>query len=286
MSAGATAKILYLLGAGRSGTTIVAAMLGAHDNISWHGELIHLANWNDSDHRCSCGEPLRDCPFWQSHDIAGTLGPGMAAAQEFETHRRVPLSLLLSRRYPGEYRDNQLSLLKSFTGNGRWLLDSSKYVGRALGLGSCSDLNVRYIYMVRDPRGVVYSFAKSVQTHRSLLNATFYYVVVNLMAQLAVWSRLRGRCLKLRYEDLASDLAGTTDKAGTFLGEDLGGIAGMVSDGRAFSADHVAGGNRWVIDGMTELKPDIEWRGKMGWGKRLLIYFLCLPFQLINRYGI
>ena len=286
MSVGSTAKILYVLGAGRSGTTIIAAMLGEQQNIHWHGELVHLANWNDPDQNCSCGEPLRICPFWQSHDIADTLGPGMAAAQKFEAHRRVPMSLLLSHRYPGEYQESQSSIVKSLAGKGGWLLDSSKYVGRALGLGSCPDLDAKYIYMVRDPRGVVYSFAKSVQTSRSLLNATFYYVAVNLMAQLAVWGRLRGRCLKLRYEDLASDPAASMDKAGVFLGEDLGRIAEMVSDGRSFSADHVAGGNRWVSDGKSELKPDREWRAKMGWGKRLLIYILCLPFQLINRYGI
>jgi hypothetical protein len=176
--------------------------------------------------------------------------------------------------------------MRALGSGNRWLLDSSKYVGRALGLACCDGLAVKFIYLVRDPRGVVFSFGKQVQTRRSSLSACAYYILTNLAAQLAVLTRLKGTCLKVRYEELVSDPDRVFARIGRFLDLDLTVVSQKVATGGNFAAEHVAGGNRWARLGSARLRPDIEWREDMNWAKRLLVYLLCLPFQMINRYGV
>ena len=285
MSEAPVARAIYLVGAGRSGTTILAALLAAHPGISWHGELIHLARWRQPDSRCSCGAPLRECPFWSSRGIASTLGPAMEQAQTREAHRHVPRALLGAGHFPPDYRASQTRIVRRLAPPRPWLLDSSKYVGRALGLASCPEIDAKFIYLVRDARGVAFSFGKNVQTRRGAVSACRYYWGTNLAAQLAAWTRLRGRCLKLRYEDLVADPQGTLQRLGRFLDLDFSDIMQRVAAGEAFAVEHVAGGNRWAHAGPAALAPDTEWRRRMGRGQRLLVYVICAPLQILNRYG-
>ena len=279
------AGAIYLMGAGRSGTTILAAILAGHEQIAWGGELIHLADWQDPDNRCSCGEPLSRCAFWRSRDIESVIGPAMEAARPYESHRRVVRALLSRRAFSDLYREQQFSLVRTLVSGKNYLLDSSKYIGRAIGLSRVGDIDSKFIYMVRDPRGVVFSFGKRVQTRRRLLSACLYYLAVNSAAQLAAWTVLRGRCIKIRYEDLVTDSPGTLNVIGRFLSLDLQPVSEKVSAGEVFAAEHIAGGNRWAQEGAVSLRPDMQWRRSLGWGSRVLVYLLCLPFQVINRYG-
>jgi hypothetical protein len=279
-------KIIYLVGAGRSGTTILAAMLGENEKIDWRGEFIHLADWANRGNICSCGRALIDCDYWKSRDIAEVLGPAAKISSEYEQHNHVLAALMNDEHFSDGYRNQQAAVVGILGSPDRWLLDSSKYVGRALGLASCNRLDVKFIYMVRDPRGVVYSFGKKVQTRRGTLRACAYYLLVNTAAQLAIAMRLKGRCLKVRYEDLVIDPVRELERIGKFLGMDLSAVGRKAQAGGGFSAEHIAGGNRWAKSGPASLSPDTEWREQMGWGKRLIVYLLCLPFQIVNHYGI
>ena len=52
-------KIIYIAGYGRSGSTLLARILGSHENIFTVGELINFLNLvNIDDSICSCG--IRD----------------------------------------------------------------------------------------------------------------------------------------------------------------------------------------------------------------------------------
>lgn len=286
LSAMPSLQLIYLVGAGRSGTTILAAMLGENESIDWRGELIHLSGWNDADNICSCGSALNDCAFWKSHDIAEVLGPAVKTSHEFERHGRLVAALLNPKHFSAAYESRQAALVGALGMPGHWVLDSSKYVGRALGLSSCSQIDAKFIYVVRDARGVIYSFGKNVQTRRGVFGACAYYFLVNLAAQLAIAMRLKGRCHKLRYEDLVANPGKELERIGKFLCIDFSAVARKAEAGGGFFAEHIAGGNRWAKSGPASLSPDTEWRKQMGWGKRLIVYLLCFPFQIVNRYGI
>ena len=261
-------------------------MLGENEKIDWCGEFSHFCDWENPRNLCSCGRALGECDFWTARQIAEVLGPAAKITREYEKHRQVPSALLNPSHFSDDYKQQQSSAIRALSSGNRWLLDSSKYVGRALGLARCDGLEVKYIYLVRDPRGVVFSFAKKVQTRRSSLRACLYYISTNIAAQLAVLTRLKRHCLKIRYEDLVSDPERVLARIGRFLDLDLTVISQKVATGGGFGAEHVAGGNRWAKLGSARLRPDVEWREDMGWTKRLIVYLACLPLQIINRYGI
>ena len=82
------------------------------------------------------------------------------------------------------------------------LLDSSKYIGRALALNNLENVNLKIIYVVRDVRGVIKSFSKKVQTSKSPIHTIIYYLFVNIVSEIVSFFYFRKKIIKIRYEDL------------------------------------------------------------------------------------
>ena len=64
-------KIIYILGAGHSGSTLLGMMLSAHSQVQGGGELKNFQKlieqphlFDRPTHTCSCGELIAKCPFW------------------------------------------------------------------------------------------------------------------------------------------------------------------------------------------------------------------------------
>ena len=78
--------VLYLGGAGRSGSTLLERMLGQLPDAVAVGEIVHLVRrglLDDED--CGCGCPFSVCPFWTKvgeHAFGGW--PTGAEAQRWE----------------------------------------------------------------------------------------------------------------------------------------------------------------------------------------------------------
>jgi Sulfotransferase family len=60
---GAT-RLVYLLAASHSGSTLLAMLLGSHPEICTVGELKATALGDVEWYRCSCKERIKDCSFW------------------------------------------------------------------------------------------------------------------------------------------------------------------------------------------------------------------------------
>jgi len=61
-------QLIYLTGSGRSGSTLLDIMLSQHSDIAALGEIHRLylnANKNTAGNRCTCGQSVKDCPFWK-----------------------------------------------------------------------------------------------------------------------------------------------------------------------------------------------------------------------------
>ncbi len=70
-------KVLYILGAGRSGSTLLSNILGQLDGFQSVGELFYL--WENGLLKgglCGCGEPVLQCPFW-SEVLSQSLGSSL-----------------------------------------------------------------------------------------------------------------------------------------------------------------------------------------------------------------
>ncbi len=57
-------KLVYILGFGHSGSTLLDLILGAMPKAESVGEIIRLRKELDWNHPCTCGIDLKDCPYW------------------------------------------------------------------------------------------------------------------------------------------------------------------------------------------------------------------------------
>ena len=111
-------RMLYLLAPSYSGSTLLTYLLAQHPSIATVGELKATSRGDLDVYRCSCGELMRECGFWQeltqlatdkglqfSVDEFGTVyGAGrtlpervvgaLVRGRAFETLRRLLLAVL------------------------------------------------------------------------------------------------------------------------------------------------------------------------------------------------
>lgn len=65
-------RLVYILAASHSGSTLLSMLLGAHPEICTVGELKATSLGDKEKYLCSCRERIKECPFWIgiSHDMA------------------------------------------------------------------------------------------------------------------------------------------------------------------------------------------------------------------------
>lgn len=280
-------KLLYLMGAGRSGTTILSLLLSNLSEVRALGELHQLPEHAAGHKLCNCGETIENCHEWQW--LSSGLMKRFSSkeyrreARELESHRYVFRYFFRPDRALNfsTYRNANEALLNRCKQN-KWRVDSAKYVGRGLALSSILRNRIKFVYLIRDPRGVVNSFGKSVQTPRGWLSAVFYYGAVNATAWFVSKTLLRGKVITIRYEDLLQNPCDTLSCIAVFLGIGHDGIDHMLS--KPLSTGHVIGGNRLVKRSQVRFNADDSWRQKLSIWKRWGIWILLLPWCLLNGY--
>ena len=58
-------RVVYIMGYGRSGSTILDTILGNHPDLESVGELLHAVRLAFlEDEFCACGQRASECPFW------------------------------------------------------------------------------------------------------------------------------------------------------------------------------------------------------------------------------
>ncbi|MEZ4826295.1 MAG: sulfotransferase [Bacteroidia bacterium] len=203
-------KIIYIIGAGRSGTTLLDVALGNASDVFSCGEL------NRYPVRDGIPTGFQNAPerlvFWsrftETFSKKYNLKRQAVLHDEFEYHKGLVKRLLGSSRkekyaeYQQFLRDFYACLFDSIEKS--VVVDSSKYPGRALGISDALDYDIDYIYIKRDPINVVESFAKTdvYLPPKGWLQANVYYFLVNSLCKIAI-SRLKKKhkVLEVRYED-------------------------------------------------------------------------------------
>lgn len=279
--------LIYLLGAGRSGTTLLATVLNSHSNIQTVGEMHQFAEHLADNRSCSCGETLEDCPFWEK--VVSDLEskelnwPQIRANQEkTENHGQIP-RLLCSKTTDADYLKIQETVFKTLSEENpkQVFLDSSKYIGRYLALKKSKTLNLKGIYLVRDLRGVVNSFQKNVQTPKKPLAAILYYWLINLFGELVY--RTDKKVLKVRYEDFIDNPQLTAEKIYSHIFEDEKHSENLPGE---FEMPHIIGGNRMKKNKTIKFRKDVSWKQKSSRLRQVVYYLLAAPLMLINRYKV
>lgn len=298
---------LYIGGWGRSGSTLLECMLAELPEVAVLGEVNQL--WERgivNDELCACTCPFGQCPFWTAigeRAFGGwdrvDLERVLALKDAVDRKRR--LTRTTRRRASGTLREELLEYAGYYrriyqaaaelTG-ARTVVDSSKVVPTAMALSHDAGIDFRVAHMVRDSRGVAYSWQKLVARPErdgepmpriGLVASTQNWVVHNLSV---AGLQYRGVPVhRLRYEDLVADPATVVRAMWTSLR--LPGSADLPLDGSSTITLHgthsVAGNPMRFRTGPTTLRPDTEWVEKMAPADRRTVTALSLP--LLVRYG-
>ena len=276
--------VVYIMGAGRSGTTLLDIMLGNAEGFVSCGELNRLPRHQG--HPPLAGPESARGAFWRR--VRDTL-QGRVPRLDFdrltvlERRQAYHTSALRTLFSLGDDPDKAqyIAYLRHLyeclfeVSGATTLIDSSKYPGRALRVHQAlagASIRVVFIYLRRDPVDVVRSFAKRgiEQPSKSWLAANVYYAGVNALCLLAAWAlRRSGRdVVVVSYEHLLIDPRATVRKIAQALNIDLAGVQRCLS-GNEFRVGPLFHGNRIRLKRVISLERYRRGRQRLTWRERI-----------------
>lgn len=267
-------RVLYVLGYGRSGSTMLGMALGQHPNVVNLGEISALRRFVPGPtyvppRACGCLLQLDQCPFWTG--VARRLGSMERLARSDITHSPT----LGWRRYApwlAEPSDDlplwgqtaadlyQATLEEA---NATVAVDASKGIQRAWWLWRSGAVDLRFAWLARRPEDVLRSQIK--HGHSTLITAVSWNLAQRQATQLI--RRVEGagsRVLRISYERL-------TEQPRTVLSEILQ-HAGLPWHEAVLTPrpDHVIGGDhlvkhggRHVIEPSTGVRPPLPLKARL-----------------------
>jgi hypothetical protein len=287
--------LIYIMGDGRSGSTVLATLLGNHPQCVSVGEI---SKWPRFEGRCKQGDDKEGlAEFWDDVLIAyknqhtDTSYERLAEVQDrFEDYGRLP-SVLLGRtpRWAREiYHNHTIKLIRSIeqvTGKGA-LVDSSKRMGRAYMLVRNPYLKVKVIHIVRDPRGALWSQLKRdvEQKHKKPLQALGHYWVKNLGCHLVTWFSPGADVLRVRYEDLALRRGDVLNRLEEFLELPMDPLRDLVAADRPLFIGNLLDGNRLRRQRELLLRLDAAWRTGLSRFWKTTALLMTAPFSMVYGY--
>jgi hypothetical protein len=303
-----SARVLFVTGVGRSGSTLVSNVLGSLRGFTSVGELRYLWERGLAEgSSCGCGRAVASCPFWTAvlQSAYGDESPDIprivAGDRNLLRLRGLPRLLLSSSPRSREEGDAQWyaaelgRILRALTEHteGSTIVDSSKLVSYGLVLSRLAGVDLRVLHLVRDPRGVAHSWARirsrddrglgSEQMGReSALKSSVLWDVENVAAE-RLWSRQPDRYVRVRYEDVTRAPAATLTEALQRLGFESRVEAD--NDGRLHVdvAHTVAGNPGRMTSGPLAVRRDDEWVSRMTSTQRLVVTATTAP--ILRHYG-
>ena len=310
-------KVLYIAGAGRSGTTILDTLLGEIDGFFSAGELRWLW-WGGlmNDWQCGCTRPVPQCDVWQTILTTAYGDKGLtrelaanAVRLQQQTIRLHLLPRLMAQRAgePTGWRnlddyvelmDRLYRAIAEVTG-ARVIVDSSKLAPEASVLRLMPSIDPYLVHIVRDPRGHAQSMRRKVKMeptadktfeqprHNPAISALIW-MRRNSAADLALMKYPSSRRRLLRYEDLVARPKASIESLAHFVGEAPAGLR-FHDDERTveLNGNHTAWGNPSRFKtGTVEIRYDDEWMSKLKRLDRLAPTALSLPLMLRYRYPL
>ena len=289
---------IYILGCGRSGSTLLDLVLGAHPRVASVGEVWYHSRWAKNNFACTCGSSFDSCVFWQA------VGQKLQGAQNRsgvvpERNRHMQLAalwrLLWKKEWHAplparEYAADNYALFKAVqeVSGKSVILDSSKNPMRLLYLYASGFFNIKVIHLIRDGRAYLYSTSKSVPKPaqdgqiapaKSAMRATWHWLLTNTLGGL-IRSRLpQASSCVIRYEDFAQAPASVTQRLCEFL--NLSYSPELFE--RSAAVTHNISGSRWRYEAGRAIHLDEKWRKGLPAGRRL--FFETFAGWLNRKYG-
>jgi hypothetical protein len=306
-SAGERPRVLFVGGYGRSGSTVLDALLDRVPGITAVGEFRHLFGRALHDNElCSCGTPFNDCEYW-STVLAKAFPGGFDRARIHAAVRAVNRVIatppvLEPRLRTRELREHCRVYEEAFVAAYRAVaevsgasvvVDSSKYPLHGLFLSTVPDIDLVAMLLVRDPRAVAYSWTRHklrAEVHWKAQEMPRHGVTRSALAwNLSNWltERLRGRGVELRdqrYEDLVAEPLPTVAAISSLALGHAADVTDALFDAGPEDARHTIAGNPVKLQsGRIELRTDDAWETAMSRRHQTVVRVLCA--RQMHRFG-
>ena len=305
--ASAPVKVLYVVGLGRSGSTILSNSLGQVPGFFSGGELNFIWRHNVIENRlCGCGKPFRECPVWPK--VMDEAFGGMDAVDPREMMRLQALGTrtrhipaMLTEKGRRALAERLEKLLISYgrlyeaigkVTESRVIVDSSKEPAHGFAMGMVPGVEFYVLHLVRDPRAAAYSWSKKkyqpdtdtkeYMVRFSPVKSSALWDSWNASAE-ALWRRTPERYLRLRYEDFVIGPRESFEKILSLVGEP-DAEPPLVSEREVkLGVSHTVSGNPNRFEtGAVALRTDREWISKMSSRDKALV--TALTFPLLKHY--
>lgn len=300
-------KVLFIIGRGRSGSTILDNLLGQQKGYLSLGQVNGVWGKSLRGELCGCGEPLSRCEVWSRTLAAVEQGSAVPLdPREIAGWQRKVMGLRSLRRLlrvragtptGWDFVDAYAAALGRFyaelarvTG-ARILIDSSKFASHGSVLRLVPGITPYFLHLVRDPRAVAYSRQRpkdnpgrgSMPTLGPFASGRAW-LMQNLKAHQVLRRVDPDRQARIRYEDFVARPLPTLRAVTELLGEPPPPTT-LVEDGKVWlSTTHTAGGNPSRFrTGRVELRSDDEWLRVQNPAHRSVVTAVTLP--LLLRYG-
>jgi hypothetical protein len=302
-------NVLLLAGSGRSGSTVLANVLGSLDGVFCGGEIRYLWERGLRDDRlCGCGHPFRACEVWRAvlAEAHCPVDPDhvnriVALSRRAGRVRQVPRLLgpggqrLLDHleRYPAEVA-SLYPAIAAVTGC-RLVVDSSKLPAYGWLLDQLPTVRLSVVHLVRDPRAAAYSWQRRkpladgagspIMQRQSPAKSAALWDVWNATA-VALW-RDSGRYLRVGYEDFVRRPRLWTERILALAGHeaDLDAVFSGERTVRIRPSHTVAGNPDRLRTGEVDLRLDDEWATKMRRRHRAVVSVITGPLQYLAGPG-
>jgi hypothetical protein len=254
--------VVYLIGSGHCGSTLLDMIMGAHSKIVGVGELHRFSTQKDELKRmvCTCKKSPLACPFWSKIILTVDCSSGLGVYQSKANF------LLGRKKYIFKNKNKDSVSIKDYLElnekiyesilnySGREIVfDSSKEINRAELLLLSKKLNIILLHLVRDGKGVMWSYKRK---YRETFSSIWRWLALNLKSEIIKKRNKDRKIIFLRYEDLARNPQKTLER---ILGE-----IGLKFEPQMLNfreaEQHQINGNRLRFSQEKEIKEDLSWK--------------------------
>ncbi len=269
-------KIIYIVGSGHCGSTLLDLMLGSNSNIVGVGE-IHTLN-KQTDTVCTCGAMLKECSFWNS--VVTDINDS-----DMQVHRGK-LSLIVGGEKYYDSENHAISSIDYISYNEKLykkiidksgkniVVDSSKDIDRALLLSNSKQIEPIIVHLVRDAYANTWSYVKKYKRSWPFL---LKWILSNIKIEIIKRRFNDARVIRIRYEDLIDnpkkELSKITDSVGVDFENEM-------IDFRK-NLQHQIEGNRMRFEKKGIMPKDISWKYHLRNWQKVFIFFTS---EWLNRF--
>ncbi len=279
--------VVLILGAARSGSTLLALLLASHPDAGTIGEtsgLGFIASVDVDEYRCSCGARIRECDFWQRVGQRMDARGHRLDVAHFGTNFRLPSHIFVDRllriQHRGPFlewaRDVALALSPAWRSARRVIeqrnaalaeavravygvrvfVDSSKNPHRLKFLLRIDSLRSKVVYLVRDGRGTALSYMK--HENWSMKKAASEWRRNIRACERCLATLPHDRWARVRYEDLCGDPRAVLSSMFEFAG-----LAPLIEQPDFLAAGNHVIGNYMRLKTTGEVRLDERWKTEL-----------------------